>query len=336
MGRQSVAAPACPADGSAFTWTWALTPAESLALHVPAQMDRCGIFMLHFANGQAYIGQSVDVVRRYADHRHDGKCHDIVAVSFRNEPASRLSIAEVASVRAFEKPGHLRNILLTSQPSGPSSLDLYVPPAARHAWLDGTSREPATAERNVDTAREPSTGFKRLSRRRDFPQVCETVATYVSSTLLWPRSTESRFWTLSAMPSTRRGPDWRAVATLTCNNRETLVLVEPKGADPGLVSGFINGSPFDSGDQAALHAWRLLLQRHDARVVDAPIGGRMVRLDFATLDGLAELLANPLVAERARDLATNLMLKGPAARANAHSHHFAGAVFDAMAARPRG
>lgn len=42
--------------------------------------ERCGIYVLSFANGEAYAGQAVDVTRRYVQHR---KVHpDIEAMAF--------------------------------------------------------------------------------------------------------------------------------------------------------------------------------------------------------------------------------------------------------------
>ena len=43
---------------------------------------RCGIYILHFANGEFYAGQAVDVTRRYAQHR--STYDDIVKLSFKS------------------------------------------------------------------------------------------------------------------------------------------------------------------------------------------------------------------------------------------------------------
>jgi hypothetical protein len=43
--------------------------------------ERCGLYILHFTNGEIYAGQASDVTRRYVQHRtvHN----DIEAISFR-------------------------------------------------------------------------------------------------------------------------------------------------------------------------------------------------------------------------------------------------------------
>jgi len=41
---------------------------------------RCGLYILHFTNGEIYAGQALDVTRRYVQHR---KVHsDIERISF--------------------------------------------------------------------------------------------------------------------------------------------------------------------------------------------------------------------------------------------------------------
>jgi hypothetical protein len=35
--------------------------------------ERCGIYVLHFTNGEFYAGQAVDVTRRYVQHRETHK-----------------------------------------------------------------------------------------------------------------------------------------------------------------------------------------------------------------------------------------------------------------------
>ena len=53
---------------------------------------RCGIYVLHFANSMAYVGQSVDVTRRYIEHRRNH--NDIVEMSFKQIKRSDLDLVE--------------------------------------------------------------------------------------------------------------------------------------------------------------------------------------------------------------------------------------------------
>src|SRR5215470_5714031 len=42
---------------------------QSVASQLPAADGRCGIYVLSFDDGQLYVGQAKDVVRRFGDHR---------------------------------------------------------------------------------------------------------------------------------------------------------------------------------------------------------------------------------------------------------------------------
>src|SRR5258708_13619831 len=53
---------------------------------------RCGIYVLHFANGEYYVGQSIDVVRRHSDHRR--KHTDIRQIIFNPVPPNSLDAEE--------------------------------------------------------------------------------------------------------------------------------------------------------------------------------------------------------------------------------------------------
>lgn len=79
--------------------------------------DKRGIYRLSFANGEAYVGQAENVVRRFADHRR--RWEDIGGLEFfpviGPEPllaAERILIAET------ERTCSLRNVVDTKRPRG--------------------------------------------------------------------------------------------------------------------------------------------------------------------------------------------------------------------------
>src|SRR5688572_26199658 len=74
---------------------------------------RCGIYVLHFANDMFYVGQAVDVVRRYSQHRHNHS--DIHRISFKRVSKKNLDFEERSIVHRMETNGfRLRNIQLVS------------------------------------------------------------------------------------------------------------------------------------------------------------------------------------------------------------------------------
>lgn len=64
---------------------WVLEQALSIAALVP-ERHRCGVYILEFANGERYVGQTLDVVHRYRSHRHGSQhhtgWHDVVGIGF--------------------------------------------------------------------------------------------------------------------------------------------------------------------------------------------------------------------------------------------------------------
>ncbi|MCC6177254.1 MAG: hypothetical protein IT305_18265 [Chloroflexi bacterium] len=74
-----------------FTIRHSVAGRESVAQLFPRDRRR-GIYVLHFANGQHYVGQSVEVVRRYGDHRRNHP--DIAEISFREVPQDALDTEE--------------------------------------------------------------------------------------------------------------------------------------------------------------------------------------------------------------------------------------------------
>ena len=77
---------------------------------------KCGVYRLHFENGEAYPGQSRNVVTRFAGHRR--RWLDIVAVDFFPLPVDQLNEAEQFLITETEAEYSVRNIMLTNRPRG--------------------------------------------------------------------------------------------------------------------------------------------------------------------------------------------------------------------------
>jgi hypothetical protein len=288
-----------------------------------------GIYRLRFANGQAYVGQAVDVLRRLEQHRQ--RWDDIVGVDFRAE-AGDLSKAEVDTVRHFEKSGYLRNSLLTIHPHGASPLDAVVPRAVQDRWLAGEGVEPAGAERGGDTSAQPSGRFQRLRAHEDYDGVVQLLASYVGAALLWPRTTEQRFWFVQAMPNSRANETWRPLAVVYCHAVNVFGVYEEqtrKGAR--LVAQALVAEPRLTGLRQ-----HLISLRHSIRgggVLDAASGlGLFEDLTFRKATDLAAYLREPSLLRAARELPLARMRVGTIQGAR-HSAQLAGDVLSALAAR---
>lgn len=288
-----------------------------------------GIYRLRFANGQAYVGQAVDVLRRFEQHRQ--RWDDIAGVDFRVEEGD-LSKAEVDTVRHFERPGYLRNSLLTIHRHGPSPLDVVVPRAVQDDWLAGKGVEPSAAERGGDTSALPSARFEQLRERDDYDDVVELLAAYVGAVLLWPRTTEQRFWFVQAMPNARANERWRPLAVVYCHAVNVFgVYEEQTRKGTRLVAQTLVAEPRLTGLRE-----HLVSLRHSIRgggVLDAASGlGLFEDLTFRKRSDLTTYLKEPALLRAARELPLARMRVGTI-QGSRHSAHLAGDVLAALMAR---
>ncbi len=165
--------------------------------------DRCGIYILHFQNGEYYVGLAIDVVKRHAQHRLNHS--DIEYISFKEVDKERLSQVEKQTVHELEnlkKP--LRNISLVSIVSGDTDLDLIVTPEEQQQWINyELGIESLTTERfNYPELRTKYAGkFAKLKSSKYFAQICEILQNYVRDAIPFPCKTEYSFWSCSCLPA---------------------------------------------------------------------------------------------------------------------------------------
>jgi hypothetical protein len=169
---------------------------------------RCGIYLLRFPDSLFYIGQSVNVVRRFSQHR---RVHnDIVGFSFMPTPEPGLDESEKAFIYRAEALGlkitnavHMTNIV------GTTDLDLILSSAEQDAWFRAPCRfnESDKASPIVLTEAQHVRFAKHFSRFQQHPLALRSLALlqqYVLNCVPAPRRTEYSFWSVSCMPSTNR------------------------------------------------------------------------------------------------------------------------------------
>lgn len=166
-------------DVSAFAG-WAISPGTSLSTHFRPGEDRCGIYVLEFADGQRYVGQSHDVVRRFADHARTYP--DIVGAQFCAVQSSDLDAAERQLIQNQRDLGyHLRNIVLVSQSWSDSVLDAVVDRTIQISWTAGAPQTHPDDLRMLTARRRRATRKKyaALQEHRGFADVFTDICTYV-------------------------------------------------------------------------------------------------------------------------------------------------------------
>lgn len=188
--------------------------------------SRCGVYRLHFANGEAYPGQSKNVVNRFASHRR--KWPDVVAIDFFPVPADQLNEAEQFLITETERDYSVRNILLTNRPRGNDVTEIVTSNGSTVALPWERERSKGAAQSYADSIDQK---LVTLLRHPVFPEIRSLVGWYIAQTLQDPAGTVGQLWTVTCLPSTNRTSTEHRLLTVSCGNLETLFIVASKSVD---------------------------------------------------------------------------------------------------------
>lgn len=183
-----------------------------------SKSNRCGIYILHFANDEYYVGQAVDVVRRYSQHRHTHL--DIEKISYKRVGKRRLDVEEKEVVKALESQNlKLRNILLTTFPYAETDFDLIMPKYMQERWLQDLSFRDLEGERVVDDdlRRKYASRYQQFTQLPHAEEVTQILRKYVQNCIPAVKRGEISFWSCSCLPGnsktlyTRLNLGWQTV-----------------------------------------------------------------------------------------------------------------------------
>ena len=181
---------------------------------------RCGIYVLRFSNEEFYVGQAVDVTRRYAQHR---KTHaDIEQMAFKHVPRGKLNEEERSLIWHLEQAGWpLRNVTFASMPKGKSDFDLVMAPEEQERWLDDLGYVDDGGERLIDPElrRRYQGQFQRFLDMPRAEEALDVLRTYVKVGVPAIRRGEVSFWACSCLPTkdvySRVNINWQEVFTVS-------------------------------------------------------------------------------------------------------------------------
>ncbi len=164
---------------------------------------RSGIYLLHFANNEAYCGQAIDVTRRFCQHL---KTHtDIIHIQFQEHSRDKLNEVEKKKIEELENlKFRLRNISLVTLPIGESDFDLIMNAENQENWLKNLRYYGERTQRmNEPQLRE---NYKRkyqvLKSKPFFLEVIKFLKEYIKVAIPSVERTEMAFWAISCLPST--------------------------------------------------------------------------------------------------------------------------------------
>lgn len=296
------------------------TPVGTSLSALIGDIDRCGIYVLEFSDGELYVGQTVSLLSRFAHHRRHWP-DEIRALRFAPVNPESLDRAERDVVARLAATGsRLRNVDLVALPLRSEALDVVVDPDIVASWLEETGAL-SIGDRAVHAKQRRRTepAYQILAAHEDFDGIVSGAAAYVQRCLPWPHRTEGRFWTITSMPTTGRTSSWRRLCALSVNNVEVLMFGEERGVKDWHHYGFLN--------VALNEAIPRRLRPRRVEIGEYRTVGRVHRLPFRSAVDATSLLEDPVVGQAARQLAIGLLRKGNGLFGRFHDYNLADSVF---------
>ena len=199
---------------------------DSLASCFAGGQSRCGVYRIRFSNGDAYCGQTKDMVTRF--NKHHRTYDDIVAVEFFPMPAEDLNEAERALISESERDTSLRNVMLTGRPRGEGDA-MFVSVEGKTIKLPWDKERAKGAAASLEEATDKR--FLQLLSHPEIDLIRYVLGWYIAETIPDPAASARQLWTVSCMPSTSRTKAQQRLLTLSCGNLEVLYIIASRTLD---------------------------------------------------------------------------------------------------------
>ena len=291
---------------------------------------RCGIYLLSFSDGSFYIGQSSNVVRRFAEHKSNYM--DIFGFAFLDIIQKDLHQIEQSLIWKAEGLGMpLRNIVHMSTPSGETDLDDILTLEQQ----DQSVEEPKSfdvSDVKVGASQDPTfreryrRRYEKLSADAFFPDLKQLLRLYICQCIPAFRHTEFTFWAISCLPSTN-AETYPRFFCISANSMEVFVIGRERGLQ-GNLWGFMNLSKKSFSEIYENSArFHLKHPRVEIEASDYRAGGQdQMQLRFSSLDDARQLIQDQVVARASRVLNLHLMRKGATLYSRYHSFDLADSI----------
>jgi hypothetical protein len=314
-----------------------VTTFQSVAHLFGTTKKRCGIYLLAFQADLFYIGQAVDVVRRFSQHRrnHD----DIIGFSFIAAPRPELDGTERTLIFKAESLGlKITNAVHVTSVVGDTDFDLVVPTDEQYAWLNAPIRS-ANFDRPDPKIVLPeaqkirfSKHFFRFSKHPLSSRALALFKQYVDNCVPAPRRTEYSFWAVSCMPS--GSGEWPRLLCVNAAFMEIFVVGWTK-QNPTLLWSFVNVA-----EDVLLAHWKSLNRLRKAfpflrveRTEYRDAGQYQLRLLCEDGTPMERLLADPGISKAAATLVLRVMRKRATIFGKYHSPQLANLALSAANAK---
>ncbi|MFT3947850.1 MAG: GIY-YIG nuclease family protein [Agriterribacter sp.] len=285
----------------------------SIADLFPKSKNRCGIYLLNFSDDTYYIGQAIDAVKRFAQHRKN--YDNIERFWFQSIKKENLNEVEQRLIHEAEMQGLLlTNKTFVSNIIGETDLDLLISMTDQENWLendielsnDGYDLYSTVDPKHIIKYRR---NFDNLKQVESYSLLKRILNLYIRKCLPAFKKTELSFWSLSCMPSTN-GNTYPRYFCVNVNAMEVFVSgYERKTRKP--FAFFVLTSLFFDNDTELDKLCDKYKNLEAGRSNYRAAGADQVLLHFSDLGELEDiLLTEPKIISSIKELNLRLMRKG--------------------------
>jgi len=285
----------------------------SIADLFPKSKKRCGIYLLNFSDDTYYIGQAIDAVKRFAQHRKN--YDNIERFWFQSIKKENLNEVEQRLIHEAEMQGLLlTNKTFVSNIIGETDLDLLISMTDQENWLendielsnDGYDLYSTVDPKHIIKYRR---NFDNLKQVESYSLLKRILNLYIRKCLPAFKKTELSFWSLSCMPSTN-GNTYPRYFCVNVNAMEVFVSgYERKTRKP--FAFFVLTSLFFDNDTELDKLCDKYKNLEAGRSNYRAAGADQVLFHFSDLGELEDiLLTEPKIISSIKELNLRLMRKG--------------------------
>lgn len=277
---------------------------------------RTGIYLLHFPDGDYYVGQAVDVVRRFSQHiKEKGP---ISGFSFFPVPKETLDQQERYCIIQLEHKCNLKNISLVTMPEVETDFDAVLSRQDQLDWLNYDSATPWYCSRNQDKAlyeqlrKKYAAKFSALLSDKYFKKCfLPVMQKYFKCCIPEPCLTEMSFWNCSCLPSYSYNPDIKILSRINLRSAEVFTVGYYRDPVEVFYSFHACKSPFKELPKAELDQ---IKKQFPSLVIDnhnyPSAGEDQWNLDFGEYDEVMNALDHPVFLKAIKSFNLGQMRKG--------------------------
>jgi hypothetical protein len=297
----------------------------------PKSKSRCGIYLLKFSDDTFYIGQAIDAVKRFSQHRKN--YDNIERLWFQSVKKEKLNKIEQRLIQQAEMQGLLlTNKTFVSNIIGDTDLDLIISLDEQERWLENDieiSNDGYDLYSKVETKHKIKyrQNFDKLKQVENYSQLKRVLNLYIKKCLPAFKKTELSFWGLSCIPSTNINTYPRYFC-MNVNAMEVFVLGYERKSKKPFTFIVLTSFFFDNDEELdrLCHNYKTLeVEGSNYRAA----GADQVRFHFSDLNELEKMLLNETkIINSIKELNLRLMRKGGTIYSPFHCFDLAKDVLD--------